>query len=165
MVKHTQNNYPAVTDEFFECVWHFVRLARKELKRIFKSPSWDQSDEKNIFVCRKNLLNTNCYNHQLIFKNSFKRIWFQDLGNNMTATIKSLSHESNASVYYDNGNKTTKQVDISGSKCSRRDINMYRSAGIWVCVIFAKYAFNEAFYREEWWYLASFKCRMLWMPP
>ena len=48
----------------------------------------------------------------------------------MTATIKSLPHESNASVYYDNGNKTTKQVDISGSKCSRRDINMYRSAGI-----------------------------------
>ena len=48
----------------------------------------------------------------------------------MTATIKSLPHESDASVYYDNGNKTTKQVDISGSKCSRRDINMYRSAGI-----------------------------------
>ena len=43
----------------------------------------------------------------------------------MTATIKSLSHESNASVYYDTGNKTKKQVDISGSKCSRRDINMY----------------------------------------
>ena len=29
----------------------------------------------------------------------------------MTATIKSLSHESNASVYYDTGNKTKKQVD------------------------------------------------------